>query len=134
DFTASQGVVQVVLVDDAATGAVQQPHPILHLGDGVPVDDVARGVCERYVNGNEIGLVKNLLEIHEIETTREVRIRIDERIERNDLHAHGLALARNLAADAAKPDHTKRLARQLDTLELVFLTVVVFQRPGGISD
>ena len=128
NLAAFQALVQIVFVDDAAARAIQNAHAVSHPGNGVLVDQVASVFGKRHVNGDEVGLPEDLLKIDQFETAREMRIRIDVRIVSNDVHAHGLALARDFTADAAEANDAQGLSCQLHTLELRFFPLPVLQR------
>src|SRR5262245_20909133 len=122
-----QSIVEIEFVDNAASGAIDKAHAVLHASDRVLVDEVSGGVTERNMNGNEIRLFENIFDFDEFEAAGKVSIRIDVRVVSDDVHAHRLALPRDLASDAAQPDHAERLACKLHSFKFAFLPLPAFQ-------
>ena len=83
------------------------------------------------MDGDEVRLVKELLNLDELQPAREMRIRIDIWIVGDHIHPDGLALPGHLTADAAKADHAQCLPCQLDAFEFGLFPLAVLQ--GFIS-
>ena len=60
-LAASQRLVEIGLVHDPATGAVDDSNTVLHLGDGCGADQIGGFVRPRGVDGDEVGLGEQLL-------------------------------------------------------------------------
>src|SRR5215467_6864753 len=125
NLAAFQRVVQVAFVDNAAACAIQDADTILHSGNCVFVNKVLRVLGKWNVNRDEIGLLEDVLEIDQLQTAGEMRVRIDVWIISNDVHAHRLALPRDLTPDAPETDYSERLSGQFDALELTFLPLMI---------
>ena len=63
DMAGIERCLQIRLDDEAAAGAVDDADARLHLGDGGGVDDVARRVGQRRVQGDEVGAGEELVEL-----------------------------------------------------------------------
>src|SRR5204863_2357351 len=81
DVAARDRVGEILLVDDAAAGAVHDAHALLHLGDGGAVHQAARLRRERRVNGEEVGARVELVERHDLDVHACRRLGGDERVE-----------------------------------------------------
>ena len=51
-------------MDDLAARGVDEYDVLLHLGDGVLVDQVVRGGQQRDVDGDEVGVLQQVVELH----------------------------------------------------------------------
>lgn len=58
-----EGIGNVLLDDDGATGGVDEPRALLHLGDEVLVEQTAGLLVERAVDGDNVTLCEHLLEV-----------------------------------------------------------------------
>src|SRR5688572_32144349 len=63
DMTAVEGFLERSLVDEAAAGAIDDPHAPFGLGEILARQDVAGLIGERRVKGDEIGPGEKLVEI-----------------------------------------------------------------------
>ena len=82
-----QGLGQVVLVDDAAAGAVDDAHAGLHLRDGLAVDEPARFLDQGHVDGDEVGPAVDLVEAGGFHAHARGGLRRDEGVVAQHLHA-----------------------------------------------
>src|SRR5262245_57805666 len=80
------------------------------------------------MNRDEVGFIKDILEFYQFQTARQVRLRIDVWIERNNIHSHRLAFPRDLASNPPQANDPERFARKLDTLKLALFPLPRLQR------
>ena len=64
DFSRLDPLNQGLDIRQLAAGAVDDYHAVPHFGDGFPVDDVAVGVQQRHVEGDDIRLGQQGVEVH----------------------------------------------------------------------
>ena len=57
-------VDQILRIDQAATGGIDDGDALFHHGDGLGVDDVAGFLGEGAVQGDDVGLFKQLRQFH----------------------------------------------------------------------
>ena len=114
-----EGVGQRLFVNDAAAGAVDDAGALAHQGHLAGADQVARLVGERRVDGEEIDLRQQSIEIGGgLDADLAGGGGGEERVEAEHLHVEAGGAAGDLAADAAEADDAERLAGQLRADEL----------------
>ena len=79
---------QVIRIDQAAAGRVDQDYTVFHLVDGVDVDHVVRLFNERAMQGDQVALRKKLIQAHVL---NEIKILV--RIHVIAKHPHAVAFA-----------------------------------------
>src|SRR5262249_10615922 len=84
----------------------------LHAGDALRINDAARLVIERQVERYHVGACEQRVEIDQ----RHARVRSRGAVPGDHLHADAARNARDLAADAAKPNDAERLVEELHAL------------------
>ena len=96
-------------VHQRAARGVDEDHARLHARDALLAQETTRLVAERQVHRHHVGARQQRVDIDQ----RHFEVGMLGAIPADHLHAHALADARHLAADAAKPDHAQRLAEKL---------------------
>ncbi len=123
-----------LLVDEAAAGAVDQAHALLHLGDRGRVDDVLRllvsGVCS---------VMKSARFKRSSSSTFSTPMSLARSGDRNgskaiDLRAQAERAVGHDRADVAATDDTEHLAGDLDAHEAVLLPLAGLGRSVGLRD
>ena len=110
---------QRVEVDQLATGAVDDAHARLELGDRVGVDPVDRLRGLRQVDGEQVGPAVELVDgVHAFDPELTEPLGGDELVEGQDLHVEGLRPLGDELADPAETDHAQGLAVELGALVL----------------
>ena len=112
DLAGVQRVRQVLLYHQGTPGVVQQNDPVLHLGDGVLIDDALGGGEQGAVQGDDIGGGQQGIQVHIFRDGPAGVVGVA--VVGQDLHAHGLGDGAGLLADAAKADDAHSLPRQLN--------------------
>ncbi len=101
-------------VDQLASGAVDDPHPVLHLCDRLGVDPVDRVGRLGQVDGDDVRLrVQVVAGLGVLDTKLPETLSGDELVEGDHLHGEGLGPVGNKLADPPEADHAERLAVQL---------------------
>ena len=101
-------------VDQLAAGAVDDPHPVLHLRDRFGIDPVDRVGRLRQVDGHDVRLgVEVVGRLGALDAQLAEALRGDELVEGDHLHLERLGPLGDQLADPAEPDHAERLAVQL---------------------
>ena len=81
-------------------------------------DQVAVGVDQRDVNGDEVGALQQVVERDELDVEELGALDRDDRVVGDDLHLQPVRALGHLGADVAEPDHAQRLAADLGADEL----------------
>src|SRR5918912_2342982 len=123
---------QSILVNQAATRAVDDPHAALHLLEGLSVDDSARLRRQRGVNRDEIRAGEEFVERGKLKLKVARLFGRDERIEGNDVHAEGACAAGDDSPDAPEADDAQRLALKLYADETLSLPTPFAQAAVGL--
>ena len=131
-----------LLVDDAAARAVEDKRLVLHLGDAFGVDEVGRVLILGDVHGDDVRGRDDFVDgrdelervVHLGELAWDLAHGLDHRIVADDLHAKADGLLGHDAADVAKADHAKRLARGLVTFEGVAVPLAFTKRERRLRD
>ena len=125
---------QRLLVDQAAAGAVDDAHALLHLRDRRRVDDVPGLLGQRRVQRDEIGALEQIVELDLLDADVLGALRRQERIERDHLHAQAERAVGDDGADIAAADHAQRLGGDLDAHEAVLLPLAGLGRGVGLRN
>ena len=97
--------------------------PFLVLASAAAIEDVARLVGQRRVQGDEIGAPEQLVELDLLDAELHGPLRRQERIERDHLHLQADGSVGHDRADVAAADHAQRLGVQLDAEEIGILPI-----------
>ncbi len=121
-----------LLVDQAAAGAVDDAHALLHLGDRRRVDDVlasssVSGVCRVMKSARR----QQLVELDLLDAELDGALLRQEGVEGDDLHLQADGAVGDDRADIAAADHAERLAGDLDAHEAVLLPLAGLGRGVG---
>ena len=135
DLARVQGLSQRGLVDQAAPGAVDDPHRGLHPGQLRRADDVAGLGGHRRVQGQEVAPRPQVIQPLDALDAQLLRLLGgQERVEADDRHAEPLRPLRHRQPDPAQPDDAQRLALELRAGELVAVPLAGFQAVVGLGD
>ncbi len=129
-----EGLVERLLVDHAAAGAVDQHGPGLHRGDARGVEKVLGLVGERHVERHHVGAPEELLEGEGLHVEPAHEARIEHRIVGHHLHVEGLSAPGHLLADTAEPDDPEGLALELGAHESLAVPFLGLERAVGRRD
>ena len=102
------------LVDELAAGGVDDPDAVAHVRDRVRVDRVPRVVGQRQVQRQEVSALEHLAERRRLDPELAEALGRDERVVGDHFHLERQRAARDLAADAAEPEHAEHLVGELD--------------------
>ena len=122
---------EILLDDQAAAGAVDDAHAVLHLGDRRRVDDVLRLLDQRRVQRDEVGAAEQLVELDLLDAELQGALLGQERIEGDDLHLQADGAVGDDRADIAAADDAERLGGDLDAHEAVLLPLAGLGRGVG---
>ncbi len=120
DLAGLQSSQQGILVHVGTTGGVDDDHAVLHLGDGIGVDE-GSARCGGSVEGDEVGLGQQFLQRHIGDAKFGLHLRTAGGAVSDDVHADGLCHDAQMLADAAEADDAERLALKLDALAVGLL-------------
>ena len=104
------GVGERLLIDELAARGVHDPDTLLHPGEPVRVDQVPGFRQRRHVQGNDVGLRNQLVEIDERHAGGVGGARREERVVGQDVHVECPGPRRYFAADAPESDHAELAA------------------------
>ena len=127
--------LQGLLVDELTARGVDETGTVAHLRDRVASDQATGLVGERGVQRDDVRGSE-----HPVERLRALDAEVaeallgDERVVRNDTHAQADGAARDLLADPSEPDHSERLAFQLDPVPARTLPAALLERRVGLRD
>ena len=113
---------QVIGLDEAAAGGVDQDHAVLHLLDGLEINHVVGAVHEGAVQGDEVAGGKQGVEIH---IGHEGQVGILVHVVGNHLHAEALADPRHGRADLAGAHNAGGLAVEVDAQKSLEAEVIL---------
>ena len=128
-FAFADGVREILLIDDAAAGAVDDTHAGLHLGEGVSIDQPLGFRRKRYMDGDEIGFGEDLFQGRRLDAHAGDVFRGDERIEADHFHSEPGGAFGDDPADIAETDDAEGLVAQLHADEFVAVPFAAFE--GG---
>ena len=112
---------EVLLDDQAAAGAIDDAHAVLHLGDRRRVDDVLGLLGERRVQGDEVGALEQLVEIDLLDAELQGALVGEIGVVGDDAHLQPDGALGDDRADIAAADDAERLGGDLDAHEAVLL-------------
>ena len=95
------------LVDHWAARAVDQKGRRLHQSEPPGIDEMPRLLRQRAIDGNEIRLAKDRIQIDEPDPEFGSKPRIDVGIVRDEMHVERLGEAENLCSDVADADRSE---------------------------
>ncbi len=108
-----EGVVEVLLADDPAPGAVDDVDALFHLGEGGRIDQSPGLLRHGGVDRDDIGLREDFVEADQGDPHLLRRLRGDERVVGDDLHLQSLGPVGDDAADPADADDPEGLVEEL---------------------
>ena len=133
DLPRRHGLVQVVLLDDAAAGTVDQHDPVFHLGKGRAIDQTDGILQLGHMNRNEIRPPVKGFQIHTFEAGAGDVRRIDMGVVNHDIQAQTTGTVRHDRTDLAEADHPQSLAENFAPLEPFFIPAPGTQRCGSLG-
>ncbi len=122
------------LVDDAAAGGVDDDDAAPHPAQRVLADQADRLGRARQVDGDDVGLLEELVEADQADAELRRARGGDVRVVGHDVHLEGLQPLRHQHADLAEPHHAEGLARELDAGEPRAVPASGAQRGVGRRD
>ena len=134
DVLGIQRVDQRLFVDQAAAGAVDDAHALLHFCESPGIDDVPGLLGQRRVQRDEVGALQQFVELDLLDPQVLGAFRRQERIERDHLHFQAERAIGGDRADIAAAYHTQRLAGDLDAHEAVLLPLAGLGRGVGLRN
>ena len=121
-----------VFIHQTATGAVDEVGTLLHLGDAFGIQQIGGFLGFRQVQGDEIGLRQQVLDIVHLGDSDFLRALLgQEGVIGHDLHFQPLRTVGDDRTDVARADQAERLAGDLGPHELRFLPFTGLR--GGIG-
>ena len=102
NLAALDRIVERLLIDDAATGTVDDPDTVFHRGDALCVDDMLGLGDQRGVDGDDVGDLEEVGHGHHLDTELGSPFLGYERVVGNDLHVHGDRPLGKFPADPAE--------------------------------
>ena len=116
DLAGVERSLEVLVDDQRATSDVENPHPILHLGERLSVKPALRFRRFGQVERDEVGLGVKLLGALGLSHAKlAVALSADEWIEGDHRHSKRLGASGNKLTYAAETENAERLVQQLDT-------------------
>ena len=134
DLARLEGGHHVGLDHQLAAGAVDDAHAVLHLLEGVGVDDVAGRIGERRMQRNEVGAGEQVVQLHLLDAEVLGPLRGEIRIEGDDLHLEAERPVGDDRADVAATDDAEGLGGELHAHEAVLLPFAGLGRGVGGRD
>ena len=121
DMPAVEPGLQRRLVDQPAARAVDDAHALLRLGEVLGRLEVAGGVGQRRVEGDEVGARQQLVQRDLLDAELHRAFGGQERIVGDDLHPEAQRAVGDDRADIARADQAQRLGGELHPHEAVLL-------------
>ncbi len=112
---------EILLDDQAAAGAIDDAHAVLHPGDRNLVDDVARLLGERSMQRDEVGTLEQLVEVDLLDAELQGALIGEIGVVGDDAHPQPDGALGDDRSDIAAADDTQRLGGNLDAHEAVLL-------------
>ena len=134
DVTVVNGLLQVRFNHQSAARAVDNFDTLLGLGERVRVDDIARRIGHRSMQGNDIGTGQKVIQFQLLNTQflrtvwRKIRVIAD------NLHLQSLSTIGNNGADITAPNYTQGLAGHFHAHEAGFFPFTQVGRGVGERD
>ena len=125
---------QVALRDDPAARGIHDQHTLLHLGEGLCVDQVARLLGEGHVDGDHIGTRKELIERHHLDPEPLRRLLGDQRVVGDHTHAQAARAVRDDRADVSEAHDAEHLLVELLATEERLLPAASAQALCGLRN
>ena len=120
-----QGLVHILLVDDAAAAHVQDNGVVLHLGDGLGIEQVAGLIVQRHMDGDEVRNLQHLVDAHALGVLLLEDVSGQIGVVSDDVHLEHAGQLAHALADAAKAQNAQGLAPQLAAHELILVPLLV---------
>ena len=134
DMARFQRLGQSRLIDQPAARAVDDTYARFQLGDVLAAEDIGGLLGIGHMQGDEIGMGEQLLQLDLAHAHLLGLLLGEERIIGHDLHLEALGPVADDAADIARADHAKRLAGQLDPHEAGLLPFALMGRGAGLGN
>ena len=134
DLARGERLEQRRVVDQLATGGVDDPGAVLHAGERPRVDHVARLVVQRQVERHEVGPREHAGERVALDPGLAETVGGDERVVRDDAHLQPERAAGDLLPDPPVAEDPERLLRELDPAPLRALPAPRHQRGVRLRD
>lgn len=129
DFSGIERFEDIVIVNESAAREVHDFHAVFHLGDGFLVDQAACGIEQRQMEGDEVGIRKQIFEIclvlypaGEFQSGFNGKVRVIA----HNVHIEMERGVGQLASDGAKTDDTEFLSGDFVAGVFLFLLFYVF--------
>ena len=103
--------IHILLVDDAAAGHVQNDSVVLHLSDGLGVEQVAGLVVQRHMDGHIVRDLQDLLNAHALGVLLLKHMGGQIGVIGDDVHLKDAGQLTHALADAAKAQNAQRSSR-----------------------
>ena len=120
DLAAVQRLFQRLFIDQPATCTVNDANTLFGLRKIFPRQYIAGLVGQRRVQGDEVCLGEQGIEVSLFNAHFNCAIGGEERVKGHDLHPQSQRTARDNRSDIASPNKAKRLARNLNAHETIF--------------
>ncbi len=133
DLAAVQRVLECRLVYQATACAIDDPHAPLGLRQILAAQNIARLIGQRGMQGDEIGLGQQRIEIGLFDAQFDRTFGGEEGIVGDDLHLQPQRAIGNDRADIARADQAECLAGQLDAHEAVLFPLSGLGRRVGLG-
>ncbi len=119
DLAGVERVLERLVDQQLAAGAVDDPHAVAHLRERLGVQPAARLGRLRQVDGDEVGLAVDVAaRLGLLDAELAEALGGDERVEGEHAHAEALGAGGDELADAAEAEDAERLLVDLDAAEL----------------
>ena len=106
-------VMKVLLIDNPAPSTVDDKHPLLHLLEGIRIQQVAGLFGHGGMDGDVIGLSEKLVQTHPFDPQFFDHLGTDIGIIGNDVHFQALGPVGNDPPDPSHADNAKYLVKHL---------------------
>ncbi|MNK69108.1 hypothetical protein D3C87_884880 [compost metagenome] len=131
DMAGLDGVGKSRFIHQTATGAVDDTHALLGLGKVFGIEDAARLVSHRHMQGDEIGLRQQFVELNLGDAHFLRALRRQEGVVGQNMHLETKRTRADDGADIAGADDAERLAGDFDTHEFRLFPLAGLRRAVG---
>src|SRR5208282_5951906 len=127
-LAAFERIIQVLLINDPAPGAINNVNAVFHRFDGFRPDKILCLVGERRMNGDKIGAFYKLGDLYLLDAYFICLLFAEKGIKSNYLHTKALSPPGNLSANIAEPYNAERLVVKFCPHELLFFPLSICHR------
>ena len=134
DFSAFEGFVDIVFIDDAPTRTIHNHDSVFHVSYGLGVDQRPGLIGQRGMNRDEIGPSEQFVQFHGLDSQLPRATRSQVGIIADHLHGQALRQLGDVGSDLPQPHKAESFVIQLRSHEFAFLPLTRLCRNDGLGN